>query len=150
MLVGLLVLALLSVRLAKFVRRRRLRSGTGAQRIVGAWRDSTDRLVERGIPVPRSLTAIETAAHAQEQLGEPARAVAVLAPLVTQAVFLPGEPTDDTVREAWELSAQFRRELRRSRGVLRAVRAWFDPRPLVYGWRDRRSLRRALKDLQSG
>jgi transglutaminase-like putative cysteine protease len=149
-LVGLLVLALLSVRLAKFVRRRRLRSGTGAQRIVGAWRDSTDRLVERGIPVPRSLTAIETAAHAQEQLGEPARAVAVLAPLVTQAVFLPGEPTDDTVREAWELSAQFRRELRRSRGVLRAVRAWFDPRPLVYGWRDRRSLRRALKDLQSG
>jgi transglutaminase-like putative cysteine protease len=149
-LVGLLLLALLSVRLAKFVRRRRLRSGTGAQRIVGAWRDATDRLVERGIPVPRSLTAIETAAHAHEQLGEPARAVAVLAPLVTQAVFYPADPAADAVREAWELNAQFRRELRRSRGVLRAVRAWFDPRPLVYGWRDRRALRKALKDMQSG
>jgi hypothetical protein len=106
--------------------------------------------VERGIPVPRSLTAAETALHAQEQLGESARAVAVLAPLVTQAVFYPGEPPADVVHEAWELNAQFRRDLRRGRGVFRAVRAAFDPRPLVYGWRDRRALRRALKRLQEG
>src|SRR5439155_395436 len=46
-LVGLVLLLLLAIRLAKFVRRRRHRSGSGAQRIVGAWRDSTDRLVER-------------------------------------------------------------------------------------------------------
>jgi hypothetical protein len=74
----------------------------------------------------------------------------VLAPLVTQAVFQPGEPAEHAVRDAWELNAQFRRELRRSRGMLRAVRAAFDPRPLLYGWRDRRALRRALRELQSG
>jgi transglutaminase-like putative cysteine protease len=146
----LVVLLVLLVLLAKFVRRRRHRSGTAAQRIIGAWRDSTDRLVERGIPVPRSLTAIEAAEHAREHLGEPAGAVAVLAPIVTQAVFLPGDPPADVVRDAWELNAQFRRDLRRSRGILRAVRAWFDPRPLAYGWRDRRALRRALKELQKG
>lgn len=149
-LAGLVLFLVLLMLLAKFARRRRHRGGTGAQRIIGAWRDSADRLVERGIPVPRSLTALEAAEHAREHLGESAGAVAVLAPLVTQAVFFPGEPPDEAVREAWELNAQFRRDLRRSRGVLRAVRAWFDPRPLAYGWRDRRALRRALRDLQKG
>jgi transglutaminase-like putative cysteine protease len=149
-LAGVALLLVLLMLLAKFVRRRRHRGGTGAQRIIGAWRDSADRLVERGIPVPRSLTAIEAAGHAREHLGDSAGAVAVLAPLVTQAVFFPGEPPDEAVREAWELNAQFRRDLRQSRGVLRAVRAWFDPRPLAYGWRDRRTLRRAFKDLQKG
>src|SRR5262249_11077659 len=122
----------------------------GWQRIIGAWRDSADRLIERGIPVPRSLTAIEAAEHAREHLGEPAGAVAVLAPLATQAMFFPGEAPGEVVREAWELNAQFRRDLRRARGIPRAVRAFFDPRPLLYGWRDRRALRRALKDLQKG
>ena len=100
--------------------------------------------------MPRSLTAMEAARHAQDQLGESAGAVAVLAPIVTQAVFFPGDPPPDAVREAWELTRHFRRDLRRSGGVLRALRAWFDPRPLVYGWRDRRALRRALTDLQKG
>ena len=149
-LIGLILLLVLSIVAGKFVRRRRHRRGSGAQRIIGAWRDSTDRLVERGIPVPRSLTAMEAARHAQDQLGESAGPVAVLAPIVTQAVFFPGDPPPDAVREAWELTRQFRRDLRRSGGVLRALRAWFDPRPLVYGWRDRRALRRALTDLQKG
>jgi transglutaminase-like putative cysteine protease len=149
-LVLLVLLLVVGILLAKFVRRRRHRSGSGAQRIIGAWRDSADRLVERGIAVPRSLTAIEAARHAQDELGESAGAVAVLAPIVTQAVFFPGDPPADAVREAWELNAQFRRDLRRSRGVLRAARAFFDPRPLMYGIRDRRALRRALKELQKG
>src|SRR5262249_59767099 len=122
----------------------------GWQRIIGAWRDSADRMVERGIPVPRSLTAIEAAEHARVHLGEPAGAVAVLAPLVTQAVFFPGEPPAEVVREAWELNAQFRRDLRRTRGVLRAVRAFFDPAPLLYGWRDRRAPRRGRQGPSEG
>ncbi len=144
------LLTLFGIVAEKARRRYRRRTGSGNQRIVGAWRDVTDRLVERGIEVPRSLTAAETAAHAEERLGEPARSVAVLAPMVTAAVFYPGEPMDDNVREAWELSTQFRRDLRRSRGILRATRAWFDPRPLVYGWRDRRRLHTALKEMQEG
>jgi hypothetical protein len=149
-LVALALLLLFGIALEKVRRRYRRRMGSGNQRIVGAWRDTADRLVERGVAMPRSLTAAEAAVHAEEQLGEPARAVAVLAPIVTAAVFYPGEPQEGDVREAWELSAQFRRDLRRSRGILRAIRAWFDPRPLTSGWRDRRRLHGALKQMQEG
>jgi hypothetical protein len=148
--VALVLLLFFGIAFEKVRRRYRRRMGSGNQRIVGAWRDTADRLVERGVAIPRSLTAAEAAVHAEEQLGEPARAVAVLAPIVTAAVFYPGEPQEDNVREAWELSTQFRRDLRRSRGIVRAVRAWFDPRPLMYGWRDRRRLRGALKQMQEG
>ena len=149
-LVVVILLTLLGIVIEKVRRRYRRRLGSGNDRIVGAWREVTDRLVERGIPVPRSLTAVEAAAHAEEQLGEPARSVAVLAPIVTAAVFYPGEPLEDNVRDAWDLSTQFRRDLRRSRGMLRALRALFDPRPLVYAWSDRRRLSGALKELQEG
>ncbi len=149
-LVALMILLLSGVVVEKARRRYRRKLGSGNQRIVGAWREVTDRLVERGIAVPRSLTAAEAAVHAEEQLGEPARSVAVLAPMVSAAVFYPGEPQEDSVREAWELSTQFRRDLRRSRGFLRAARAKFDPRPLVYAWRDRRRLHAALKEMQEG
>jgi transglutaminase-like putative cysteine protease len=149
-LVALFLLTLLGIVLEKARRRARRRMGSGNDRIVGAWREVTDRLVEHGVDIPRSLTAAEAAAHAEEQLGEPARAVAVLAPMVTAAVYYPGEPLEDNVREAWELSGQFRRDLRRSRGMLRATRAKFDPRPLTYSWRDRRRLHGALKEMQEG
>jgi transglutaminase-like putative cysteine protease len=149
-LVALVILLFFGIAFEKVRRRYRRRTGSGNERIVGAWRDTADRLVERGVAIPRSLTAAEAAVHAEEQLGEPARAVAVLAPIVTAAVFYPGEPQEDNVREAWELSTQFRRDLRRSRGIPRAVRAWFDPRPLVDGWRDRRRLHGALKQMQEG
>jgi hypothetical protein len=148
--VALVLLVLFGIAIEKIRRRYRRKLGSGNQRIVGAWRDTTDRLVEHGVAVPRSLTAAEAAVHAEEQLGESARAVAVLAPIVTAAVYYPGEPQEDSVREAWELTTQLRRDLRRSRGVPRAVRAWFDPRPLVSGWRDRRRLRSALKHMQEG
>lgn len=146
----LIVLLLIGVLVEKQRRRFSRRRGTGKERIVGAWREATDRLVERGIPVPRSLTAAELAVHAGSQVGEPARSVAVLAPILTAAVFHPGEPDPDTVREAWELSTRFRRDLYRSMGFVRALRARLDPRPLVHGWRDRRRLRNTLQRIQGG
>jgi hypothetical protein len=100
--------------------------------------------------VPRSLTANEVAESAERELGETVGAVVVLAPLVTAAVFCPAEPGEDAVREAWELNAKLRRDLRRHRGVFRAVRASVDPRPLVAGRRDRSRSRRALERLREG
>ncbi len=149
-LVAMLLLTPMMVAVEKFRRRRRRRRGSRARRIIGAWRDATDRLVERGVAVPRSLTAREVAVRAEQELGDPANAVAVMAPIVTAAVFSPAEPAEDTVREAWELSAKLRRDLRRGRGVLPAMRAWFDPRPLFAAPRDRRRRRRALERMQRG
>src|SRR5439155_2945519 len=117
-LIGLAVLALLLilfpfvVAFEKVRRRSRRRHGSRSARIIGAWRDVTDRLVERGVGVPRSLTAREVALRAEAELGEPAVAVAVLAPIVTAAIFSPEEPDDEAVREAWELNTKLRRDLR--------------------------------------
>jgi hypothetical protein len=105
-------------------------------------------LVEHGVDVPASATAREVAADAERRLGATATAVAVLAPMVTTAVFCPAEPGEDTVRRAWELNSRLRRDLRRGRGFWRSVRAWFDPRPLLAGWRDRRQRRRSLERLR--
>src|SRR5256885_11092883 len=134
-LVAVLLLVLFGIALEKVRRRYRRKLGSGNQRIVGAWRDTTDRLVEHGVAIPRSLTAAEAAVHAEEQLGEPARAVAVLAPIVTAAVYYPGEPQEDSVREAWELTTQLRRDLRRARGLPRAGRGPVGPRPPGARWR---------------
>lgn len=131
-------------------RRQRRRTGSGAARIVGAWRETTDRLVEHGVGIPQSLTAQQVAQRAEQQLGEPAASVAVLAPIVTKAIFCPIPPDDDTVREAWELDAQLSRDLRRVDGPLGRVRAWLDPRPLIADRQDRRRRRRSWERLQGG
>jgi transglutaminase-like putative cysteine protease len=150
-LAGTVVVLILAVLLEKRRRRWRRRRGGGRNaRVIGAWRDTADRLVEHGVRVPASMTAREVADHAEQRLGTSAGAVAVLAPLVTAAVFCPAEPTDDEVRTAWQLNSRLRRELRQGRGWWRSARAWFDPRPLLAGRRDRRRRRRSLEALRRG
>jgi transglutaminase-like putative cysteine protease len=150
-LVALLVALPTAVATEKARRRRRRRRGSLAAQVVGAWQETTDRLVERGVGVAGSMTAREVADRAEEELGEAAAAVAELAPIVTTAVFCPVEPDADTVREAWELDAQLRRDLRQGGGIpLAALRALFDPRPLPARWRDRRRSRRAMERLRGG
>lgn len=147
-----LVLVLVPVAIAgvKIQRRHRRSRGSAAAQIVGAWRETTDRLLEHGVAVPWSLTAQEVAQRADQQLGRPAAAVAVLAPIVTKAIFCPIPPEDNSVREAWELHAQLRRDLRQVGGPLDRIRTWLDPRPLVIVWLDRRRRRRSLERLQGG
>ncbi|MFI2758912.1 DUF3488 and transglutaminase-like domain-containing protein [Streptomyces echinatus] len=138
------------IALEKGRRRRGRRTGPPSRQIVGAWRTSTDRLMETGMPVPRSLTALEVAGRAEHRLGETAAPVAVLAPLVTEAVFSPAEPAPEAVAQAWQADAALRSALRRDRGAAATVVAWFDPRPLIAGSRQDRRSRKALKKLQGG
>jgi hypothetical protein len=119
--------------LAKQVRRRwRAGHGTPAQRLVGAWREVVDRLIEAGVPVPASRTGRELA---RDLGGGPAapvsRHVADLAPLVAGAVFGVEEPEESVVQRAWALEARVRRELAASLPLLVRLRALLDPRPLV-------------------
>lgn len=148
--VVLLVLVPAVIAGEKIRRRRQRRSGSSAAQVVGAWRETTDRLVEHGVGVSQSLTAQQVAQRAEQQLGEPAASVAVLAPIVTKAIFCPIPPDDDTVREAWELDTQLSRALRRVDGPFGRVRAWLDPRPLIAGRQDRRRRQRSWERLQGG
>lgn len=152
-LIGLGVLLLLTpvtVAAEKFRRRAQRRSGSRAARIIGAWQDAADRLVEHGVPVTAASTAVEVAEQATELLGERAEAVTVLAPLAVAAAYNPLEPEEDLVGQAWQLNARLRRDLRRSRGPLGWVGVWFDPRSLSSRWTDRRRMKRALDALTRG
>jgi transglutaminase-like putative cysteine protease len=132
------VLGATAILARKAFRRRRRRTAAGnAVRVVGAWREATDRLVERGVPVPVSLTAREAAERAVSVLGAAADALVRLAPLATAAVYAPDEPDDHVVEQAWQLEAQLRRRLYPRRVSVRRLMAGLDPRPLLGGRRSR-------------
>ncbi|TCO55211.1 transglutaminase TgpA family protein [Actinocrispum wychmicini] len=148
---GLVVLTPIAVAGEKFRRRRLRRSGSRAARIVGAWQQATDRLLEHGVPVSAALTTAELTEQAQERIGSQGTgALAVLAPIVTSAMYSPAEPADTAVQEAWQLEAQLRRELRKVRSPFVTVRAWMDPRPLFARWVDERRRRRDMDRLTRG
>jgi hypothetical protein len=148
---AIVVLTPVAVAIEKFRRRRMRRTGSRAAKIIGAWQQVTDRLLEHGVPLTASATASEVSEQAKERIGEAGTgSLAVLAPIVTAAVFDPSEPDDNAVTEAWLLESQLRRELRKARSPLMTVRAWLDPRPLFARWRDERRRRRAMDKLTRG
>ncbi len=111
-------------------RRRRRHAATAAAKVVGAWRETLDRLVEHGLPVGASLTASEVAERADERFPGRSAAVAGLVRLVGEAVCAPDEPDPAAADEAWHLAGVARSDLRRGTGLARRLGAAFDPRPL--------------------
>ncbi len=112
-------------------RSRRRRAASASARVVGAWRETLDRLVELGMPVAPSLTASEVAARARDRFPQGAAAVGQLVPLVAVAVYAPFEPEGAAADHAWRLASDARSSLRRGIGPGRRLRAMVDPRPLL-------------------
>jgi hypothetical protein len=111
-------------------RHRRRHASTTAARIVGAWRETLDRLVEHGMPVGTTLTASEVAERADDKFPGRTAAVAGLVPLVGEAVCAADEPDPAAADHAWHLAGVARSDLRRGAGLARRLGAAFDPRPL--------------------
>jgi hypothetical protein len=137
-LVVLLATAITGVKARWRWRRRRARGN--AARVMGAWQEAADRLIERGIPAPLSHTAGEIADHAERTLGAAAGPLVSLVPLATMAVYARDEPSDDEVQRAWQLESRLRRQLYPRRFSVRWLRARLDPRPVIAGWREARQL----------
>ena len=134
---GLLLLAPLSVVTAKMLMRRGRRTrGSPADRAVGAWHETRDRLSTHGRLVQRSSTVTEAAAAASPAV---APALHTLAPIVDRALFAEEEPDDDLVTAAWESEAIVKNGLSDESGIGHRLRAAVDPRPLVDAIRHRRS-----------
>ncbi|MEV4311260.1 transglutaminaseTgpA domain-containing protein [Actinocrispum sp. NPDC049592] len=142
---GLGIVGAICTAAAKARRRRRRRKALGADRVLGAWREVTDRLSERGIRFPISATADEIAVL----LGNTG-AVRSLATLATKAVFAPDQVTDEDGERAWELEPEIRRSLAPGRFSPRRLWTRFDPRPLLATRRDTRQSRRNLERLGVG
>jgi transglutaminase-like putative cysteine protease len=112
-------------------RQRRRRAKSPAARVVGAWRETVDRLIEVGVPVTTAQTPAEVAAGARARFPQRAAAVTQMVPLVAVAVCAPFEPEPAAADRAWDLVGVARADLRRGMGPARRARAAVDPRPLL-------------------
>ncbi|MEZ5231772.1 MAG: transglutaminase domain-containing protein [Acidimicrobiales bacterium] len=132
-----LVLAVLaSIALLK-LQRRRLRAGAAhpADRVLGAWDELVDRLIETGRPPDPAATPGELARILAEQVPDAGPAVGELAPLVDRAIHAPDLVADGAARDAWAhcrtASSALVRQHRDLRHPYRPITRPFDPRPLV-------------------
>lgn len=113
-------------------RRRRRRAATPAERISGAWADSSDRLIETGIGVHPQLTFSETVAAGSVLLGdETVESLRHMAIDVSACAYAAEPPTAAAAERAWLLADEFRRDLRHSRSRLGTTVAHLNPRPLL-------------------
>lgn len=108
---------LLTVVWIKRVRRRRRRNrGTPLLQIVGGWRELLDRIRDLGVATPTVGTRRQRAvATAYPQ-------IETFAHRVDEAVFAPGEPNADTVRQLWDDIDAYLVRLARTRSRAQRVR----------------------------
>lgn len=145
------VLVVVGVVFVKARRRKRRRRAPGhAAQVLGAWHEQLDRLTERGISPPVSLTFHEVARYARDSLGDTANPIEVSAELATTAIYAPAHVDQPEADRAWELVARLEAELYPGRMSAARVLAAVDPRPLWRTWSDARRRRQAGESLEVG
>jgi hypothetical protein len=104
-----LVLALLGLRKRRRVRRRQ--RGDPRRRVVGAWQETLDVLVESGMRDPSALTSAEVADATAAAFGaQPAVNARYLGDCANLAIFSPGTPiAGQDADAAWAAHAELRR-----------------------------------------
>ena len=137
--------------LGKTRRRRKRRDAPDhAARVLGAWREQLDRLIERGVSPPVSLTFHEVAQHARDTLGDASNPIAATAELATTAIYAPEHLDRQDADRAWELVALLDAELYPGRLSAARLRAALNPRPLWTSWTVARRRRHAGENLETG
>lgn len=115
---------------AKAVRRtRRRRASTPGRAVVGAWRETLDRLTEAGVRAGPDRTSHEVAGVAPPGVRAD---VATLATLLDRAGYAPEPPGPGAAHAAWAHTSGVAATLARDRTPLRRLLVALDPRPL---WR---------------
>jgi hypothetical protein len=109
----LLLVALLARKMARLRRRRR---GEPRRRVVGAWQESIDLLVEAGLPDLTSATTSEVQLATAARFGdEPARQAHAVGAAADVAIFHPATDLDAADADAaWRAHAALSRTVHRS------------------------------------
>jgi hypothetical protein len=142
-----LLVAIVALLAARRVRRLRRKRGNAAARIMGAWKESSDRLTSYGLAPPRTtLTPYDITALLQETLPATAEALDELGALVDAALFDPTPPTNADADRSWAIEESIRRDARRHVSFGVRLRAMVDPRPLFS--RSRRTAPKTAAELQ--
>lgn len=131
-------------------RRRRRRDPDHAVRVLGAWQEQIDRLTERGVTAPVSLTFHEVARHVRGDLGDAGELVEKSADLATTAVYAPEHIDESDSDQAWRLVADLRARLHPKRVSVARLRTVVDPRPLWTARSVSRQRRQARESLEMG
>jgi hypothetical protein len=107
---------------------RRRRASDPRLRLLGAWQESIDVLVESGLPEPEAMTSAEIAGAASAQFGDgPGRHVAELGDAANRAIFSPtswvsSAEADAAWSQHWLLRTEVHRSLRLRDRVAAGVR----------------------------
>lgn len=127
------ILYLVGLFIAKRIRRsRRRRAKTVADRTVGAWLETRDRLGALGLPADRSNSVSDVADVLDlRDLTPVADQVAVMSPLVDEALFSPVEPTPATADQAWDAANGAIALAKKSQPIGTRVRAAVHPGSVV-------------------
>lgn len=122
---------------AKLLRRRRRRAaGDAAGRVVGAWDEVVDRLVELRFPIHPSMTPRDIARATQAVYGTAATLpLGFLVPDVGRAVFGQVAPDDDTADRSWARALEFEQNLAITLNGRQRWRARLSLRPFGLGRR---------------
>ncbi|HET6875951.1 MAG TPA: transglutaminaseTgpA domain-containing protein [Jatrophihabitans sp.] len=124
-LLALAIAVLLGMLARKHLRLRRRRAGDPRGRLVGAWLESIDMLMESGLPDLTCLTSTEIAAATGTAFGdEPAASVRLLGSSADTAVYAPSRDVVAADADAaWSAHRVLRRAVRRQLGPRQRLRA---------------------------
>ena len=117
--------AVLVLKRRRTARRRRL--GGSRERVLGAWQDVLDRLVEAGVNQPGRRTVEELVEHVEPMT----TSLAGIYRPVNRALYDEREPGDGDATQAWRARDRFVTSMRRDATLRRRLRIALDPRPLV-------------------
>jgi transglutaminase-like putative cysteine protease len=133
LLLVLVVLVPVGIAVTKAVRRRLRRTrGTPTRRIVGAWRETRDRLMTNGLPTSKAMTAVELSGSCAPLAGEKAAGrLAEMGPVIDVALYGEDEPPEQLAAAAWDAESGVKDALKERVGRMRRLRNLGDPRPLI-------------------
>ncbi|TSE16442.1 transglutaminase domain-containing protein [Arthrobacter sp. KBS0703] len=130
--VGILTLPLLVIALLKSRRRKsRFAEGHPAQRVGGGWNEVLSLATDMGAAVDGRATRRETAAVVAEAFPAAGTTTTMLAHRADASIFGAGQPSEDEVREYWEIVDGSLKEITGTVGFWRRQQARFSPRSLL-------------------
>lgn len=130
--IGILALPLLLIALLKSRRRKsRFAEGHPAQRVGGGWNEVLSLATDMGAAVDGRATRRETAAVVAEAFPATGATTTLLAHRADASIFGAGQPSEDDVREYWEIVDGSLKEMTGTVGFWRRQQARFSPRSLL-------------------
>jgi hypothetical protein len=130
--VAVLAVPLLLIALLKSRRRKaRFTGGDPAQRVGGGWNEVLSLATDMGAAVDTRATRRETAEVVAEAFPATGATTTLLAHRADASIFGAGQPTEDEVREYWDVVDGSLKEMTGTLGFWQRQRARFSPRSLL-------------------